>query len=67
MGQGEEVRGSELLRYGAKRRVSTCVEKEQKKTFGTFLFFVREGGHSASAPHSVELQFHASTSKEDRL
>ena len=50
-------RGTEVLRCGTKRLVSTCVEKEQNKTF--FSFRAREGGHLASAPHSAGLQSHA--------
>jgi len=45
--------------------VSACADKEQNgKTGGILLFFVHEGGHSASAPHipinpSVGFQSHA--------
>jgi hypothetical protein len=40
-----KVRGTEVLRCGRRRPLSTCVEKEQKKPQGIILFFVREGGH----------------------
>ena len=50
-------RGTEVLRYRAKRLVSTFVEKEQDNDH--HLLPVHEDGHLASAPHSVELQFHA--------
>ena len=51
------MRGTEVLRCGAKRLPSTFVDEEQES--GIALLFVREGGQWASAPHSIELQFHA--------
>ena len=61
---GNRKRGTEVLRSGAKRPVSTFVDKEQSRPV---LFFVREGGRWASAPtyevmpqaYSVGLQSHA--------
>ena len=37
------LRGSKLLRYGAKRLMSIFMDKE--KTAASILLFVREGGH----------------------
>jgi hypothetical protein len=52
------LRGNKFLRCGRRRLVSTFVEKEQSKTSRTslsaVLFFVREGGRSASAPTAQE-------------
>ncbi len=58
--RGSAERGIEILRCGAKRLMSTFVDKEQRRLMRVLLF-VREGGRSAPASHSVELQFHALT------
>jgi len=58
--RARESRGIEILVYGAKRLVSTCVETGRKNGV---LFFVRAGGQWASAPHSRGLQTHGSPSR----
>jgi hypothetical protein len=50
---------------GRRRLASTFVDEEQNKKkqngkiIGIILIFVREGGQSASAPHSVGIHSHA--------
>jgi len=57
VGVGEDARGSELLRCGAKRPVSACADKEQDD--GTGLSPLGEGREWASAPHSAGVYSHA--------
>ncbi len=53
----QNVRGSELLRCGAKRPVSACADKEQDNRTGRSS--LGEGREWASAPHSVGVHSHA--------
>jgi len=58
VGVGQEARGSELLRCGAKRPVSACADKEQDDRTGRPS--LGEGREWASAPHSAGVHSHAS-------
>ena len=59
--EGQDARGNEFLRCGAKRPMSAFADRETEEELDgdDNLLLVREGGHSASAPHSVGIYSHA--------
>ncbi len=58
--EGQEARGNEFLRCGAKRLVSAFADKDNDSQNGSVgMPSVHEGGQSASAPHSVGIHSHA--------
>ncbi len=60
--EGQEKRGNEFLRCGAKRPVSAFADKDNDgQNGGAVVSSVHEGGQSASAPHSVGIHSHAPT------